>query len=223
MPDLNRPSLQSAFHTVQKRMGSLLDYASAAAPAVKDDIRLITELSDSVVVLVVSRLDSFFIDVVSLGTRHRQRTLRDHFVKHGHPDARSCDLPTLVNLVRRRVSFERDGNRLDNLFKLLFNCSVWPSVAARELVLDLVLLRNLIVHGSGQDWSHDGVVSAAYATQFRRADVLDARRHGPFTVYSVDPYRALLFVREAMSGVLEQLQYLETRLVQDMSWADLPE
>ena len=56
-----------------------------------------------------------------------------------------------------------------------------------------------------------------------QARVLDARRHGPFTVYSVDPYRALLFVREAMSGVLEQLQYLETRLVQDMSWADLPE
>jgi hypothetical protein len=89
MNDLNRPSLASAFQTIQHRMVSLIEYASAAAPALKDDIQLLPELANSVVVLAVSRLDSFFIHVASLGTRHREQMLRKHFAKHGHPGARA--------------------------------------------------------------------------------------------------------------------------------------
>jgi hypothetical protein len=220
MVELNRPSLQSAFQTVQKRMVALLEYATAAAPVIKDDPRLLPELADSVVVLAVSRLDSFFIDVVSLGTRHRERMLRKHFIKHGQKGAQSCDIPALVKMVLRKVSFEDGGRRLDNLFQLIFRCSVWPTDAVRDLVLDLVLLRNFIVHSSGQDWSHDGGVPADYAMQFRRVDLLSVRRYDTYAVYSVDPHRALLFVRDAMLGLVEQLKYLEQRLVHDMSWAE---
>lgn len=220
MPDPNRPSLESAFHTIQNRMVRLLNYATVVAPSVVDKPDLLPELADSVVVLVVSRLDAFFISLVSLGTRHRERTIRKHFCKHGHEQARNCDLPTLVKLVRRRVSFEDAGKRLDNLFRLIFQCSVWPSDDVRDVVLDLVLLRNLIVHSDGSDWSQDGVVAAAYATQFRRADVLSVRRYGEFTVYSVDHYRSLLFVKDATMNVVEQLKYLEARLVRDMGWTE---
>ena len=204
-------------------MVQLLEYASVVAPSVKEHTHLLPELADSVVVLVVSRLDGFFNDLVSLGTRHREFAVRKHFEKHGHTQARACDLPTLVKIVRRRVSFEDGGKRLDKLFRLIFRCSVWPSDEVRDVVLDLVLLRNLIVHNSGQDWSHDGVVSAAYALQFRRADVLSVRRYGEFAVYSVDHYKALLFVRDATLGVVEQLKYLEQRLVREMSWAESSE
>jgi hypothetical protein len=87
-------------------MVALLEHASAARPAIGDEIRLLPELSASVVVLAVARLDSFFNDVVSLGTRHREQTLRKYFAKHGQKSAQSCDLPALVKMVRRRVSFE---------------------------------------------------------------------------------------------------------------------
>jgi hypothetical protein len=220
MPDVNRPSLKSAFHGLQRKMVQLLEYATVVAPRLKEEIRLLPELADSVVVLVVSRLEAFFRDLVSLGTRHRERSMRNHFRKHGHPNAGSCDLPALVQLVRRRVSFEDGGKRLDNLFKVMFQCSVWPSQEVRDVVLDLVLLRNLVVHNSGQDWSHEGRVAAAYAPQFRCADVLDVRRYGEFAVYSVDHHKALLFVKEATLAVVEQLKYLEQRLVRDMSWAE---
>jgi hypothetical protein len=69
MPDLNRPSLESAFHSLQQKMVQLLEYATVVTPCVKEEIRLLPELSDSVVVLVVSRLEAFFKDLVSLGTR----------------------------------------------------------------------------------------------------------------------------------------------------------
>jgi hypothetical protein len=220
MQDLNRPSLENAFQAIQLRMVTLLEFASAVAPVVKADLRFLPELADSVVVLAVARLDAFFSDVVSLGTRHRELSLRRHFEKHGHRNASTCDLPTLVKLVRRRVSFEEGGKRLDNLFHLMFRCSVWPSGETRDFVLDLVLLRNFMVHSRGQDSSHDGVMPADYATQFRRADVLDVRRYGDFAVYSVDPHRALMFVQRSMMAVVEQLKYLEQRLVHDISWAE---
>jgi len=199
----------------------LLEYATTAAPLVAHDPKLLPELADSVVVLVVARLDGFFNDIVSLGTRHRERAVRKHLHKHGHVPARSCDLPTLVKLVRGRVSFESGGKRLDNLFRLIFRCSVWPSNEVRDVVLDLALLRNLIVHNGGQDWSQDGVIPPAYAAQFRDADVLSARRYGEFAVYSVDHYKALLFVRKATLCVVDQLKYLEGRIVRDTSWTEM--
>ena len=220
MPDLDRRSLESAFHTLERRMVQLLDYASAVAPRVKDNPQLLPELADSVVVLVMARLDGFFNDLVSLGTRYRERSIRQRLQRDGHEQARTCDLPALVQLVRRRVSFEDGGKRLDNLFRLVFQCSVWPSEEVRDVVLDLALLRNLIVHNSGQDWSQEGVVSARYAAQFRRADVLSVRQYKEFSAYTVDHYKALLFVKDATLGVVEQLKYLEQRLVRDMSWTD---
>jgi hypothetical protein len=219
MPDLNRPSLDSAFHSIQRRMVQLLEYATVAAPLVAQDPKLLPELADSVVVLVVARVDGFFQDMVSLGTRHRERAVRKHFHKHGNERAHSYDLPTLIKLVRSRVSFEGGGKRLDNLFRVIFQCSVWPSDEVRDVVLDLVLLRNLIVHNSGQDWSQDGVMPAAYAAQFRGADVLSTRRYGDLAIYSVDHYKALLFVRMATLSVVDQLNYLEEHIVRDTSWA----
>ena len=220
MPDLNRPSLDSAFHSIQRRMVQLLEYATVAAPLVAQDPKLLPELADSVVVLVVARMDGFFQDMVSLGTRHRERAVRKHFQKHGIDRARSCELPTLIKLVRSRVSFEGGGKRLDNLFRLIFRCSVWPSDDVRDAVLDLALLRNFIVHNSGQDWSQDGVMPPAYAAQFRSADVLSTRRYGDLAVYSVDHYKALLFVRKATLCVVDQLKYLEEHIVRDTSWAE---
>lgn len=56
-------------------------------------------------------------------------------------------------------------------FNSLAALSRRPAARLRDAELDLVLLRNFIVHSSGQDWSHDGSVPADYAPQFRRADV----------------------------------------------------
>jgi hypothetical protein len=183
MDDLNRPSLRSAFDGAAKNMVALLEYATAAAKALPSDVGLLEQLSDSVVVLAAARVDGFYVHVVSLGTRHKEPTLRAHFVAHGHPDASSCNLPALVKLARRRVSFERGGRRLANLFQLMFNCELWPSDEVRDTVLDLVLLRNMLVHNDGTDVSHDGEITADYATQFRRADVLNVSRYGTLAVY----------------------------------------
>jgi hypothetical protein len=219
MPDPNRPSLDSAFSSFRGQLHQVVDFSNAAAPTVVSDKKLVAQLRDSVIVLAVARLDGFFQAVVSLATRHRESDLRALLVQEGHPQAGSCSLPVLVKLVRRKVSFEKEARRLDGVFHFLFGCSVWPNDEVRELVLDLVLLRNLIVHSDGHDWSEDGVHEAAYASQFRRAVVLDERRDGEFVTYSVNSMKALLFFRTATVAIGDQLQYLKARLVDDMTWA----
>jgi hypothetical protein len=201
-------------------MTRLLEFATAAAPAVGERVDLLPELADGVVVLAVARLEAFLIELVSLGTRHREDTVRRQFAKQGDSHARNCDLRGLVKLVRRRVSFKDAGRRLDNVFQLIFQCSAWPSDDVRDAVLDLVLLRNLIVHSDGHDWSQDAVVAPAYAAQFKRADVLSVRRYGDLAVYSVDHFKALLFLREAITAVVSQLTHLEARVVKTTDWAD---
>jgi hypothetical protein len=159
MPEPNRPSFEGAFEAFNRRMMQLLTYATTVAPSVKDDPALLPELADSLVVLAVARLEGFFMTLVSIGTQHREQVVRRHFYyKRKFKEALTCDRPTLIKLARSRVSFE--GKRLDNLFRLLFDCSVWPSDEVRDGVHDLVLLRNLIVHREGSDWSQDGVVPA---------------------------------------------------------------
>jgi hypothetical protein len=198
----------------------LLEYARLVLPTIKENPRHAPELADSLVLLVVVRLEAFFVQVVSLGTRHRERAIRRHLGESGFSEARTCTFPALVRLVRRRVSFEKGGNRLDSLFRLIFQRPVWASAEVRDVILDLVLLRNLVVHSDGADWSQDDAVPAAYATQFRVADVLAVRRYGEFAVYSIDHYKALLFVRDAVLSIVEQLKYLEENLVKDLTWAE---
>jgi hypothetical protein len=121
-------------------------------------------------------------------------------------------MPTLVRLVRRRVSFENDGRRLENLFRLVFQCEPWPSPDTRELILDLVRLRNWLVHGAGQDWSQDGVHSAAYALQFRTVGFVNKRRYGDLCTYTVDRSQSLLFLRDAGKAIIKLAIHLEQQL-----------
>ncbi len=183
MADPNKPSLDTAFSGFIERMVGLLDFATAVAPSVSNAPHHVTSLTESVIVLGVTRFDEFFKTLVSLGARHREDELRKYLGKHGNDieknRAHQCDLPALV---------------------------------------DLILVRNMIVHASGRDFRFLAQ-QAAYAPQFRRADVLNKREYGAeMAVYSLDYYKALLFFQQAVLVAVEQLKYLESKIVTDTSW-----
>ncbi len=116
------------------------------------------------------------------------------------------------------MSFQKGGNRLDGVFRLVFRRTVWASPEVRDVLLDLVLLRNFIVHSDTADWSQQDSVLATDGTQFRVADVLATKKYGEFTVYRVDHYKALLFIKEAVLALVEQFKYLEASVVHDLAW-----
>ena len=212
-------SLKSAIQTMLQRMTQLLNYATAVAPCVKQNPELMTELSESAVLLMAARLDAFLATLVSLGAQCRERTVRKQLWKDGNEVALSCETPDLVKLVRDRVSYKKGGKRLNNLFHLILGCSVWPSDKVRDDALDLVLLRNMIVHGDGRDWSQDGVRPAEYASQFRRhANLLRVSRYGDLVTYCVDPGEVLPFIKDAALNIIDEIRYLDQRLVLDTSW-----
>ena len=204
LSELDRASLRGSFQTVQQRITHLLHYALATIPTIRENPKYAPELADSLVLLIVVRLEAFLVSILSLGTRHRQDAVRTHFIKSGRLDARGTrTLPELVRLVRGRVSFEKGGRRLDGLFRLVFQRPLWVSPEVRDVILDLVLLRNFIVHGDGSDWSQEDKVLSSYATQFRTADVLIVNKYGDLSVYRIDHYKALLFIKAAALSLVE--------------------
>ena len=60
--------LEQAFRTFEDAMVRVFDYANTVTPSLTENPRLLSELADSVIVLVVTRLDAFFVSLVSLGT-----------------------------------------------------------------------------------------------------------------------------------------------------------
>jgi hypothetical protein len=211
-------SLQNTFHTVQRQTVQLIDFARLVVPIVKDNPKYAQELSDSLVVLVVVRLEAFYSALLSHGARHREGAVRRHLAKNGHPDAKACIFPHLVRLVRTQVSFKKEGAKLDRLCRVMFGQPLWVSDEARDVILDLILLRNLIVHNAGGDWSQDDVMEATYGTQFRVCDALRVSRYGEFVVYNVDHYKSLQFMQTAILSIVKELQYLEEHVVNNLAW-----
>lgn len=107
MPDLNRPSLDVAFQELENKLVQVLEYATAVAPLASEKAEVLSSLAESLVVLVVVRIDEFFKSLVSLGARHKEQVVRAHFRKQDVPHAGTCDLPTLMKLVRGRAPSRR--------------------------------------------------------------------------------------------------------------------
>jgi len=214
----HEPSLEIAFDGFLGQLHHLVDYGNAVAPVVHGNPKMVAELRDAMIVLLVARLDWFYQSLLSLAVRHREADIRALLVNDRKPEAASCSMPALVRLIRRKVKFKDDARVLDNTCRRIFGCSVWPNDQVRDVVLDLVHLRNMIVHVDGHDWSQDGVHQADLAGQFRGADVLDGTRYGQFVTYSVNSMKAMVFMRAATVAIVEQVQYLRARIVDDTAW-----
>lgn len=76
--------------------------------------------------------------------------MRKYLAESGTDDekkiADDCDLGTLIELAKRRLSFKKRGAKIKTLFDVLFGFSPWPSKEAHQTILDLALLRNIFVH-----------------------------------------------------------------------------
>lgn len=221
--ELDLASLRNTFQTVQRQTVQLLQFARLVVPIVQENPKYAQELSDSLVVLVVVRLEAFYTNLLSHGARHREGAVRKHLVKNGYPDAKACILPQLVRLVRSQVSFKKEGAKIDRLCRLMFQQPLWVSADVRDVILDLVLLRNLVVHNAGGEWSQDEVIEATYGTQFRTCEVLTVKRYGEFVVYNVDYFKSLQFMQKAVLSIVEELRYLNEHVVNRLAWTEQAE
>ena len=105
---------------------------------------------------------------------------------------------------------------MSRIFDALFGCSPWPSAEVRDVILDLVTVRNMIVHQGAAEVGDEGV--GPYAHQFRRADLFNVRHYGEFSIHEIDPLKALLFYRDALPQMQAQAHILSEKLVKSDEW-----
>jgi hypothetical protein len=168
------------------------------------------------VVLTVAIFEEFLKSVLSFSCHKREAALRGHFAALGNPAERAtaatCDRPTLVRMVRRRVSFRQDAQQLRRVFDVAFGFSPWPSPDAATLILDLVRLRQVIVHEGGR-------LSAESAAQFATAGVIDQTEYQDLVTHRLNQNGALLLWGNATNALIEQAKYFREGALQDPIWA----
>jgi hypothetical protein len=216
--------VEGPFRSFEQRLGAMKDYMYAMMPGVRQQPAALSVFVHSCVVLTTAQYGEFLRALVGTAAGHREEALRRHVVKTAPPERRlevkHLDRVSLVREAKNRLSFKNGGRRIAALFQATFGCVPWPSDEVRDLLSDLVVIRNMIVHeGSGEvGIGHVGL----YAGQLRRADVFNVSRYDDWSVNHLDPMKTLRFFTQAVGAIATSFHHLEERLVTNDEWLDRP-
>jgi hypothetical protein len=220
----NLLTMAPTFSVYELRLGEVAEYTAAVKPYLVEKPAALRVFIDGSIVLAVTYLEDFLRSLVGSAARQREAALRKYLTENGKDtdkaEARTCDLIALVRMAKNRLSFRRDGASINGIFGAMFGCSPWPSDDVRDIILDLVLVRVVIVHSGSADVGIGGV--GGYAKQLRRSDVFTIRSYGEFTTYRIDPLKALHLYHEALVALQSQAHHLREQLVTSTRWQGLP-
>jgi hypothetical protein len=144
--------------------------------------------------------------------------MRKYLAESGTDDekkiADDCDLGTLIELAKRRLSFKKRGAKIKTLFDVLFDFSPWPSKEAHQTILDLALLRNIFVHVGTP-------VPGEYAKHACRPGLFSETTYGDLpTIYRVQHSQVLLLVRDTILAMKTQSDNLRRELSKRDEWLE---
>ena len=213
----NVSNLQGPFVVYDMRLDEVAQYVGDVQPYIVKNPKALRVLIHGTIVLSVGYLEDFLRSLVGSAARDREAALRTYMTERTTDAAekrrvKSYDLRELVRRAKSTLSLSKgEGTSVSKMFDALFGCSAWPSDAVRDGILDLVTVRNMIVHQGEAEVGDRGV--AAYADQFRRADLFKIRHYGEFSIHEIDAMKALLFYAEVLPDLQAQIKYLRDRLV----------
>jgi len=218
------PPMTTALDGYNSRLREMAEYNTAVLPYIAERRAGLRVLVEASIVLSVAYLDDFLKALVGTAAPHREKALRRYLTKNGSDEAkrqaRTCDLLTLVKIAKSRLSFQKGGASIDGIFRAEFGFSPWPSEEVRDVILDLSLVRNMIIHAGSAEVGVGDV--GQYARQIRSADVFTVSRYDELVIHRVDPFKALKFHHAALTVLVTQVDYLRKQLVESNEWLKAP-
>lgn len=213
------PLIGAAFTSYEMRLAEVVDYTAAVMPYIVEKPTSLRVFIEGSIVLSVAHLEDFLQSLVGTAAPQREPALRKYLSERGNDAdrtrAKTCDLVALVRMAKNRLSFKKNGASIIGIFDAVFGSAPWPSDGIRDVILDLVRLRNMIVHAGSAEV---GIGSAGqYAKQLSRAEVLTIQSYGDFTTSRVNPLKALYFYREALIALQAQVNHLREHLLKKIS------
>lgn len=141
-----------------KKMGK---YVSKIFPTIEktndDDI---TQFGlESILIRIPSFLEEFFGCIILIATGRKEKLMREYFLVNGSDKAKQdikkgCNLGTLVKHAKSEISFKDEAKKIERIFNHLYSISPFPDKTTKDIILDMVLVRNIIIHEGGWPNEH---------------------------------------------------------------------
>jgi hypothetical protein len=199
-------------------LAAVLDYCRTIGPAVAEKRGAIEVFIQSLVTLLVARHEWFLGMILAAGVRENPDRWQSYLVVQAKPEdrdrVRAYDLRTLIQQAKRTTSLKKRGASFERAFRQIFGFSPWPSEEARQVILDLNLLRQLFVHHNAATLGDD------YYSQFSRKQLLNTRKYGgnPSAAHSADYRDCLTFLPEAVMMLEKQRLYFRAEMLIRPEW-----
>jgi len=216
--------IEGPFRGFEQRLSAMKDYMYAMHPGITQQPTALPVFVQSCVVLTTAQYSEFLRALVGTAAGHREAQLRKHLVKTAPRDRRlqvkHLDRVALAREAKNRLSFKDGARRIAALFIAIFGCPPWPPEEVRDLLSDLVVIRNMIVHEGDAEVGIGHI--GHYAAQLRKAEVFKVSGYGDWNINHLDPMKTLFFFNQAVQGIATSFHYLEERLVSSDDWLRRP-
>lgn len=211
-------TVEMSFGGNEMKLARVAGYMNAMLPCIEKTPTAAPLFVESLTITTVALHEHFLASLVAGAAHHCQPALRTYLTEEGNDTekkiARDGDLGTIIELMKRRVSFQKGGARIARAFDVLFGISPWPSDDVHHVILDLVLMRNIFVH-EGTD------VFAAHAEQACRSALFSSTTYGDLpTIYHVEHFQVLLLLHDALVAMHAQSEYMRQELSTRDQWLE---
>jgi hypothetical protein len=153
---LKYEDLSGCFNRHQFQTKKISDYEKIVLPIInksenKDIAQFVIE---SIIIRRASNFEELLKCLIMIASIREETKTIEYFKINGNEETkaniqRGCDLGTLSAYAQAELSFKDDAKKLERIFQHLFGFSPFPNQEAKDYVLDMNLIRNIVVHEGG--------------------------------------------------------------------------
>lgn len=191
-------------------------YATITIPMIEklkdEDIMQFT--LENILIRIESFIEEFLECIILIGGSWQEALMRSYFLTYGSDKAKTdvqggCNLGSLIHYAKSEISFKDNAKKIERIFQHLFGLSPFPDQKTKDIILDMVSVRNVIIHEGG--WP-----SEQHFEQVRTSGAIKISRTINMSAGEISFYKLELtdkkFVINALMAVQSLMQHLNSRL-----------
>jgi len=179
---------------------------------------------ESLAVRIIGFLEEYLWCLVTIATVHQEKLVRKYFTEFGNFDVQRqvqshCNLGMLTNFAKSQVSFKEKAKKLKRIFDHLFSFLPFPDKKTENLILDLVLVRNIILHAGGwpNEYHADQIINLGIIVASREID-LKKDNSKPIKFYRLE-LTETRFLKEAVWAAGSIGSHIQEHLEKDLRYS----
>lgn len=143
-----------AFH-----LDKTVKYVSKVFPKIENTNDMMQFGLENILIRISSFLEEFLGCIILIATGRNEKLVRNYFQVNGSDQVKQdikkgCNLGTLVKHSKSEISFKDEAKKIERIFNHLYSMSPFPDKNTKDMILDMVLVRNIIIHEGGWPNEH---------------------------------------------------------------------